>query len=502
MSDAALSLTARIRSAGRELAPLARAGVRLLEHARGRPAAWIAGGLALAVGGLALLAARRAYDPALTVPVRRGTLTLRLVEAGVLRPAESATYRSPVLGRETEIVFLAPEGIRVNEGDLIARLDTTEVAQELARARQDLRQAEVDLQLAEIETREGVAAVQSAREGEGALSIEEARTRLRIAERKVERLRQDYESLKPLLERGFLTRDELDKSGFELEQAEAELALERRKAKVALEQTHPREAERATLQLAQKQAARENVRAKLAEARARVASLEQQLEACSVYARSGGLVVYEDYLGAGQRRKVRVGDRVTPSNGIVTIPGLSRMRVEASVREADVHRVRAGQPAAVRVEAFPEAALVAKVVHVGTLARSSAERPGDEKRFELVAELEPSDLELRPDMSARVEVTVGERRDALLVPVNAVFDRGGAVCHVQGLLGSETRRVELGDSDDVFVEVRSGLQEGERVALLDAGAGAAPPPPPGAALQGLRSRLSGQPAGAPSLAPR
>jgi multidrug efflux pump subunit AcrA (membrane-fusion protein) len=212
-------------------------------------------------------------------------------------------------------------------------------------------------------------------------------------------------------------------------------------------------------------------------------------------------VVYEDFLGAGQRRKVRAGDRVTPSQGIVTIPGLARMRAEASVREADVHRVRPGQAATVRVEAFPDASLAAKVVHVGTLARTSADRPGDEKRFELVVELEPSDLDLRPDMSARVEVAVGERRDVLLAPVNAVFEREGArVCHVLGLFGAETRPVELGESDDVFVEVRSGLAEGERLALLDAGA--TPSGAPAGGLDGLRSRLLGPPGGAAPLAPR
>jgi multidrug resistance efflux pump len=502
MSDAALSWTARIRSAGRGLAPLAKVGVRAWGRMRVHPLAWAGLAAGLVVAALAASWARRAYDPALSVAVQRGTLMLRMTEAGVLRPAESTTYRSPVMGRETEIVFLAPEGIRVNEGDLVVRLDATEVSQELARARSDLRQAEVDLQLAEIERREGLAAVESTRQGTGALSVEEARTRLRLAERKVERLRQDYESLKPLLERGFLTRDELDKSAFELEQAEAELALERRKAAITLEQTQPREAERATLQLAQKEAARENVRAKLAEARARVASLEQQVEGCNLYARGGGLVVYEDYLGAGPRRKIRVGDRVTASQGIVTIPGLSRMRVESSVREADVHRLRPDQPAQVRVEAFPDAALEGKVVHVGTLARASSERPGEEKRFELLVELEPTELELRPDMSARVEIVVGERRDALLVPVNGVFERHGLpVCHVIGLFGSTTRAIEVGDSDDVFLEVRSGLDEGERVALLDVAGATARAGPPAAGAQGMRSRLPSQ-GGAPQLAPR
>jgi HlyD family secretion protein len=479
------------------LAPLARAAGTAWARLRVRPFVWFVVFSCAAIAGLGMRWTR-VFDDALTVSVRRGTLAVHLTEAGRLRPAELMTYRSPVSGREAEIMFLAAEGTRVNEGDLIVKLDPTGSAQELARARQDLRQAEVDLQLAEVERQEGLAAVQSAREGEGALSVDEAQTRLKIAERKAARLKQEFEGLKQLKSRGFLTGEELEKSGFELEQAEADLALAQRKAAITRDQTQPRERTRATLQLAQKEAARENVRARLAEARVRVKTLEQELEGCQIYARSPGLVVYEDFLGAGARRKVRVGDRVTASQGIVTIPGLDRMLVESSVREAEVHRVRPGQPVSVRVEAFPDVTLTGAITHVGTLARSVDEAAQD-KRFELTITLDPSGVDLRPAMTARVEILVGEKHDVLLLPISAVFDRqGGSVCRVVGMFGVDTRAVELGESDDVFVEIRTGLREGERVALLDGGSGTTPraPAPP---AQSMRSRLSG--AGAPALTP-
>jgi hypothetical protein len=72
---------------------------------------------------------------------------------------------------------------------------------------------------------------------------------------------------------------------------------------------------------------------------------------------------------------------------------------------------------------------------------------------------------------------------------------------VIGLFGSTTRAIEVGDSDDVFLEVRSGLDEGERVALLDVAGATARAGPPAAGAQGMRSRLPSQ-GGAPQLAPR
>lgn len=422
----------------------------------------------LALGG-ATLWRRAAADAALTVPVRRGTLSARLTVSGTLRPVQSITYRSPLGSREAEIVSLVPEGTRVGEGDLLVRLDTNDLRRELERAVQEQRQARVDLQVADMDRAEGQAAVDSLTEGEGSLTIDEAKTRLEIAQRKVNRLKEEFDQLKPLLDKGFITREELRRTEDELEQSEKDMLLLKRRADVLIEQTHPRDRQRAAFQLAQKEAQRENARAKLQEADAHVRLLQEQIENASIYARRAGLVVYEEYLNANPRRKIRIGDRVTGSQGLVTIPEVDRMLVEASASEADVHRVRPGQAAAVRLEAFPDMRLAGKVTRVGTLARSSADHPFDEKRFDLIIELDEAKPELRPEMTARADIALGDRPGVLLVPVNAVFERQGlTVCHVVGRGEVEARQVQLGESSDVDVEVIAGLREGERVSIADA----------------------------------
>jgi multidrug efflux pump subunit AcrA (membrane-fusion protein) len=183
---------------------------------------------------------------------------------------------------------------------------------------------------------------------------------------------------------------------------------------------------------------------------------------------------------------------VTSSQGLVTIPEVTRMLVEASVSEADVHRVLVGQSATVLLEAFPGLRLAGHVTRVGTLARSSAERPLDDKRFDLIVELDASPAELRPEMTARVDVLLGERRDVLLLPVNAVFERQGQrVCHVLGPNGTEAVAVQLGESNDLFVEVTSGVREGDRVALTDV-ASSTPPPSAGATGRVVNPAVGGK----------
>ena len=441
--------------------------------------------IALVVAAVAVLVwwRRPAADAALTATVTRGDLTATLTSSGTLKPIQSITYRSPVPGRDIEVRELASEGSKVEEGDLLVRLDTTDLDVELARIRQELRQAQMDLQVAEGEWDEANAEVKAVTEGEGALTVEESRTTLARAQKKVERLRAEYASLRPLLEKGFITRDELARTGDQLDEAEDELALARKRTDIVVQLSHPREQKRAALQLAQKASQLGHARARVQETDLRLATLARLIDGCTIRARGPGMVVYEEFLNANPRRKLRVGDRVFATQGIVTIPEVNRMLVETAVGETEVHRVRAGQPAVVRVEAFPDLHLAGTVTRVGALASASAARPFDDKRFDLIITLDPTDAELRPEMTIRADVTVGVRRGVLLLPVTAIFNKDGRhVVYLDAFSGPEVRGVEIGEANDRMVEVVGGVREGDRVTLTEPGA---PPPAPvrGNALQ-------------------
>jgi HlyD family secretion protein len=427
---------------------------------------------------------RAGADDAMAATATRGELTARLTSSGTLRPIQSITYRSPIPGRDVEVRDLAAEGSRIDAGDVLVRLDTTDLEIEQSRVRQEHRQAQMDLQVAEGEFDEAGAEVKAVTEGEGALSVEEARSALQRSQKKAERLREEYEHLKPLLAKGFITRDELARTEDSLEEAEEELALARRRTDVLVQLSHPREQKRAALALSQKAAQLSLVRTRVAELQVRLDLLTRLIDGCTIRARGPGLVVYEENLQANPRRKLRIGDRVFATQGIVTIPEVNRMQVEASVSESEVHRVRAGQPAEIHVEAFPGLKLTGKVTRVGTLATASANRPFDDKRFDLVIALDPTDAELRPEMSIRADVIVGSRTGVLMVPVTAVFNNQGTrVVYVAGAGGTEMRRVELGESNDRMVEVVAGLRDGERVSLLAPAAAGTGAPAPGNALQ-------------------
>jgi multidrug efflux pump subunit AcrA (membrane-fusion protein) len=123
----------------------------------------------------------------------------------------------------------------------------------------------------------------------------------------------------------------------------------------------------------------------------------------------------------------------------------------------------------ITLEAYPGLKLTGRVLTVGTVARVSPDRPFEGKRFDVVVDIDPNRADLRPEMTASVQIEIAQRADALLIPVNAIFDQDGLrVARVVGARGTETRQIALGESNDVDVEVLQGVKEGERLQLSDA----------------------------------
>lgn len=402
-------------------------------------------------------------DAAFVATAQRSTLAVTLIESGVLRAAESVTYRSPLEGREVEVTYLAPEGAEVAAGDLLAQLETAALRTELERAVQSLQQVEMELQAAGVEREEAALALRAVTEGAGALAIDEGRTELQLAQARALRLREDHDRMQPLLAKGYITREEFDRSGLEVQEAEARAHLAERAFKILVERTHPDEEQAAGLRVARRNAQLENLRPKLDALRAYAASLTDAIDRSAIRALRPGLVVYEDNLSTLPRRKIRVGDRVTPSQGLITLPDLRKMVVDASVRESDVHLVRQGQAVRVRVDALPDHTLTGSVIRLGALARDT-----DEPRFDVVIALDSTPAALRPAMRARADIIVAERPGVVTIPASAVFvHEGVTICYVLRGSSVDRRMVEVGGSSGADVEIRAGLLPGERVSLTD-----------------------------------
>jgi cobalt-zinc-cadmium efflux system membrane fusion protein len=158
----------------------------------------------------------------------------------------------------------------------------------------------------------------------------------------------------------------------------------------------------------------------------------------------------------------RLGQFVKVEDPLFEIQDLSHPLIRGYVSERDLYRVAVGQKARVRLTA--DGAFRAE----GTVIRSGQVFGSEDRTLSVWVELkEPERRTLLPGMMARLTLMVAEPKNMLAISKEAVLREGSrAYVFVRGPDGVFSRRlVETGASDDAFVEIRRGLDEGEIVAV-------------------------------------
>jgi HlyD family secretion protein len=222
-------------------------------------------------------------------------------------------------------------------------------------------------------------------------------------------------------------------------------------------------------QLAQAQAKLESTEASFNLQKDHVAKLERQIAACTIRASTPGIIVYGTSADWRQRREdpIEVGDMVRRGQKIFTIPNSDVMGVELRVHESSVNQVQPGQDVTVTVEAYPDVEFYGKVVKVAPLPdpQHGWLDPGV-KVYTSYVTIDGSHDILKPGMSAKVEILIDQLHDVKIVPVHVVANRAGRkFCYVASDSGPEEREVQTGEFNNTFVEIKSGLQVGEKVLL-------------------------------------
>lgn len=157
--------------------------------------------------------------------------------------------------------------------------------------------------------------------------------------------------------------------------------------------------------------------------------------------------------GVVLREEGEVGDIVDSAVTLYRIGQPKPLWVVAQVNEEDIPRVRIGQKALLRADAFPGQALAGNVKEITPAGDPVA------KTFRVRIGL-PDDTPLRVGMSVEANIITREKADVLLVPAAAIVN--DAVFLVEGARASR-RKVELGLRGTSFVEIVSGVSEGDRV---------------------------------------
>ena len=190
--------------------------------------------------------------------------------------------------------------------------------------------------------------------------------------------------------------------------------------------------------------------------------LQRDRDRLTVRAPHAGLLLHGAVDAAPAKSSLRRGARVAASSVVLTVARPGRYSVTTSVLESDLFRARTGKPARVQIVALPELRLTG-AIRVDLLPTS---RQGEANVYAASVAVEVDDPRLRPGMGCKVDVILGEARDAVLVPKSAVFDKDGGKfvrCSKSKEGPFADRRVDVGLDDGKDIVIRDGVEVGEFV---------------------------------------
>jgi multidrug resistance efflux pump len=209
-----------------------------------------------------------------------------------------------------------------------------------------------------------------------------------------------------------------------------------------------------------------------------LADMEEQLAKCVIRAERPGLVVYGSSSDSNPFRRqneepILEGTTVRERQKIITIPDMTKMGVKVSIHESAVQKIAPGQKVRMRIDAFPDRLLEGTVDRVSVLPDSANMFMNpDLKVYPTTLRIDGVFDWLRPGMSAQTEILITTVHDVVYVPIQAVSYHGDDQVVFVNRNGAVSRRVvTVGSFTEEFIEIKSGLAEGEEVLLLAPDAG-------------------------------
>lgn len=170
-------------------------------------------------------------------------------------------------------------------------------------------------------------------------------------------------------------------------------------------------------------------------------------------------------------KKFERGDTIDSNNNaseMAVIYDMRQLEFVMNVDELDIGLMQVGQPVRVVADALQGQEFTGYVSKISIKGNSN----NGVTTYPITVTLEDFGA-LLPGMNINAEVVLQQAENVLVVPMNAisrgsmllVADSEGAAGQPSDLPGYSWREVELGMNDDYYVEVISGLQEGEKIAI-------------------------------------
>ena len=193
-------------------------------------------------------------------------------------------------------------------------------------------------------------------------------------------------------------------------------------------------------------------------------SLENQYENLEDY------TVKSPINGTVIEKLVKAGDTIDAGAKLCTIYDLSYLKMTMNVDELDINKISVGQDVTITADAVEGKTFAGKVTKINMAGTTT----NGVTTYPVEVQIDNPDEDLLPGMNVSTEIVVSQADDVIAIPVGAVT-RGNMVLVKTGAKtsddpsipeGYEYVEVETGISNDSYVEIKSGINEGDEIAYI------------------------------------
>jgi len=441
-------------------------------------------------------------DTAHLCMVQRGDLVVSILQSGELQAKSSRQVLNEAY-RDAKIVEVVEDGSTVTNGQLLFELESSQLMERYLDQQSDVAEAEASLKLAqetlEIARLKNASDIESAKlkvelaaldlqkyeEVEYTQMVEKAESEIMLADEELKRARSELEGTQELYDKGFVNKNDLDSDKLSVQRKEVEVRNKTADLQILKDYTHKKRQKelennvdnaKAALErllkstsadIESKEASIASRKTRLEIERNQLATREEQFANTKVYADFEGQVFYPKIRRYGSLAKIEKGASVQFRQPILSFPDLSAWDLKVGIPEAMIDKVTVGQEAVATLDAVPGLMLRGRVEKISAVPDSQNWYSSGVKTYTIMVDVDSeANGQLKPGMSATVEIVTDQLQDVLYVPIQAVVSRDDQhYVYVVERGRKELREVGIGKYNTQFIEITSGLEEGEELLL-------------------------------------
>lgn len=434
--------------------------------------------------------------------VQRGDLVISILQSGELQAKSSRDILNEA-HRAAKITEIVEDGATVTNGQLLIELESSELMERYLDQQSDLAEAEARLKLAQetlsIAKLKNATDVESAKlkvtlakldlqkyeEVEYQQMLDKAKSDIYLAEQELKKARSDLEGTQELYDKEYISRTELEADELGVERKGIEVTNKKADLEILENYTHTKKQlelinsvsnavaalERMEKQISadveSKEADISSKKTRLEIERNQLDTREEQFANTKVYADFDGQIFYPKRNRWGGQAKIEKGATVDYRQAILSFPDLSAWDLKVGIPEAMIDKVSTGQEAVATLDAVPGLVLRGRVRKISAVPDSQNWFSSGVKTYTIIIDVETTEnSQLKPGMSATIEIVTDQLRDVLYVPIQSVVSNEEKhYVYVVKRGKKQLREVTIGKYNTQYIRIIDGLEEDETLLL-------------------------------------